>query len=194
MGLGPRCSQSITWILARNISWDQDSRSTAILTVIDHLHVFCHVTHLWRYPEWCSQVDGSLGISCTWSSCVKVLESSKWIIYFQITWWLTPSWIGGWDLYEFTVCIIDQWSCWFQYRWWIQDYKCWISQSSSCQITFTLTQGRSNRLEWHGKGLISPYRVNWDLWKAYQDFCKLVWHKGIKTSKSKRRNAWSMKC
>lgn len=149
MGLGPRCSQSITWILARNISWDQDSRSTAILTVIDHLHVFCHVTHLWRYPEWCSQVDGSLGISCTWSSCVKVLESSKWIIYFQITWWLTPSWIGGWDLYEFTVCIIDQWSCWFQYRWWIQDYKCWISQSSSCQITFTLTQGMSSRLEWH---------------------------------------------
>lgn len=26
----------------------------------------------------------------------------------------------------------------------------------------------------HEEGLISPYRVNWDLWKAYQDFCKLV--------------------
>lgn len=39
---------------------------------------------------------------------------------------------------------------------------------------------------------IHQYRVNWVQWKVYQDFYKLDWHKGIKTSRFQKMSYISL--
>lgn len=39
---------------------------------------------------------------------------------------------------------------------------------------------------------IDQYRVNWVQWKVYQDFYKLDWHKGIKTSRFQKMSYISL--